>query len=301
MMMNRKSFIVGIKSTKLLNREKKFLKKYKPWGVILFSRNIKSINQTKNLTSQIRKINDESFVYFPLQFEPERTLLVDAPFYTNQLEVIIQIAKSLPIDYKLYVKEHPIMKLKGWRDIQYYKTINDLPNVKLIHPSVNPKEIYEKCSLVITGTGTSSFEATFFSKPSIIFGDVIYSELSNVTRCKSYEQLPELIKDNLGKKVNLEDLKEFIKKIEHDSFEMDINKLNTDFSKFCYYGGFLVDEKIPHEKILKFMESNNDVFDKLSDEHIKKINLFNKNKIVIDELRKQDWVEVLFFMLSLHT
>ena len=56
MMMNRKSFIVGIKSTKLLNREKKFLKKYKPWGVILFSRNIKSINQTKNLTDQIRKI-----------------------------------------------------------------------------------------------------------------------------------------------------------------------------------------------------------------------------------------------------
>ena len=254
-----------------------------------FVSNLKSKSREKFLErTSIRKINDESFVYFPLQFEPERTLLVDAPFYTNQLEVIIQIAKSLPIDYKLYVKEHPIMKLKGWRDIQYYKTINDLPNVKLIHPSVNPKEIYEKCSLVITGTGTSSFEATFFSKPSIIFGDVIYSELSNVTRCKSYEQLPELIKDNLGKKVNLEDLKEFIKKIEHDSFEMDINKLNTDFSKFCYYGGFLVDEKIPHEKILKFMESNNDVFDKLSDEHIKKINLFNKNKIVIDELRKQD-------------
>jgi len=231
----------------------------------------------------IKEINNESFVYFPLQFEPERTLLVDAPFYTDQLEVIRQIAKSVPIDYKLYVKEHPIMKLKGWRDIQYYRNINNLPNVELIHPSVNPKEIYEKCSLVITGTGTSSFEATFFAKPSIVFGDVIYSELSNVTRCKSYEELPELINKSICKEVNIDSLKEFIKKIEIDSFEMDINKLNTDFSKFCYYGGFLVDEKIPQDKILKFMEDNDDTFDKLANEHLKKISLFNDGKIVMYE------------------
>ena len=55
-MNNRRSFIVGIKSTKLSNKEKLFLKKYKPWGVILFTRNIKSIQQTIKLTSSIRKI-----------------------------------------------------------------------------------------------------------------------------------------------------------------------------------------------------------------------------------------------------
>ena len=41
MMDDRKSFIVGLKSTKLLISEKKFLIKHKPWGIILFSRNIK--------------------------------------------------------------------------------------------------------------------------------------------------------------------------------------------------------------------------------------------------------------------
>ena len=55
-MNNRRSFIVGIKSTKLLIKEKNFLKKYKPWGVILFSRNIMNIKQTKKLTLSIRKI-----------------------------------------------------------------------------------------------------------------------------------------------------------------------------------------------------------------------------------------------------
>ena len=56
MIKNRKAFIVGIKSLKLTFNEKVFLKKHKPWGVILFSRNIKSIKQTKILTDSIRKI-----------------------------------------------------------------------------------------------------------------------------------------------------------------------------------------------------------------------------------------------------
>ena len=55
-MNNRRSFIVGIKSTILSKKEVLFLRKYRPWGVILFTRNIKNINQTHKLTSNIRKI-----------------------------------------------------------------------------------------------------------------------------------------------------------------------------------------------------------------------------------------------------
>ena len=51
----RRSFITGIKGTKLSKKEVSFLKKYKPWGIILFSRNINSISQTQKLTSQIKK------------------------------------------------------------------------------------------------------------------------------------------------------------------------------------------------------------------------------------------------------
>ena len=55
-MNNRRSFINGIKSTTLSVKEKKFLQQYKPWGVILFSRNIKSLKQAKKLTDQIKII-----------------------------------------------------------------------------------------------------------------------------------------------------------------------------------------------------------------------------------------------------
>ena len=61
-MNNRRSFIVGIKSTSLSKKESFFLKKYKPWGVILFSRNIMNIKQTQKLTFSIRRIfNDKNY------------------------------------------------------------------------------------------------------------------------------------------------------------------------------------------------------------------------------------------------
>ena len=56
MIKNRKAFIVGLKSYKLSKKEKIFLQKHRPWGVILFSRNIYTIQQTKNLTDNIKKI-----------------------------------------------------------------------------------------------------------------------------------------------------------------------------------------------------------------------------------------------------
>ena len=68
-MNNRRSFIVGLKSTKLSKKEKLFLKRYKPWGIILFARNINNIRQTIRLTSTIKKIfNDKNY---PLLIDQE--------------------------------------------------------------------------------------------------------------------------------------------------------------------------------------------------------------------------------------
>jgi beta-N-acetylhexosaminidase len=65
----RRSFITGIKSTKLSTKEKYFLIKYQPWGVILFSRNIKSITQTKKLTNEIKKTFNDKF--YPILIDQE--------------------------------------------------------------------------------------------------------------------------------------------------------------------------------------------------------------------------------------
>ena len=60
--MNRKAIIFGIKGHLLSKSEKELIKKTKPWGIILFSRNVKDIEQLKKLILQIKKIfNDKKY------------------------------------------------------------------------------------------------------------------------------------------------------------------------------------------------------------------------------------------------
>ena len=64
MIKKTRAFICGISGCNLKKSEVSFLKKYKPWGIILFSRNIKSINQVQKLTGSIKKIFKNSASIF---------------------------------------------------------------------------------------------------------------------------------------------------------------------------------------------------------------------------------------------
>ena len=60
--MNKKAIIFGVRGYQLTNKEKHLFKKTKPWGIILFSRNIKNILQLKILIDDIKKIlNDKKY------------------------------------------------------------------------------------------------------------------------------------------------------------------------------------------------------------------------------------------------
>ena len=67
--MNRKAIIFGIKGYQLTNKEKSLFKKAKPWGIILFSRNIKNIPQLKILVDDIKKILDDK--KYPILIDQE--------------------------------------------------------------------------------------------------------------------------------------------------------------------------------------------------------------------------------------
>ena len=84
------------------------------------------------MDNNLLKVIDDSvpFVYFPLHQMPERELLIGSPFNTNQTETIKHISQSLPIGYRLYVKEHPTQVLREWRKTSFYKEILSIPNVQ---------------------------------------------------------------------------------------------------------------------------------------------------------------------------
>lgn len=138
-------------------------------------------------------VKDEQYVYMPLHLIPESTTFVKAPFYFNELFIIEQISKSLPIGWKLYVKEHQSML--GERSFQFYKKVKQFPNVRLVKFNYyqDPKPWIENAKGVITITGTGAYEAAMLGKKALVFGDVPFNLIEGITRIHSFEQLPELI------------------------------------------------------------------------------------------------------------
>ncbi len=67
--MQSKALVVSIKGAKLTKLEKILLSKERPWGIILFKRNLKSINQIKQLTSEIKFLTKNN--NFPIMIDEE--------------------------------------------------------------------------------------------------------------------------------------------------------------------------------------------------------------------------------------
>jgi hypothetical protein len=227
----------------------------------------------KNLLKKLPK--NEKFVFFPLHDEPEGVVFLSAPYYTNQLEVIKNIAKSIPIDYKLYVKEHQIMQKRRWRPISYYKEIMNLPNVRIIHPSVANTELLENCSLVSTIAGTAGVEAAFYLKPSINFIDSGYSMLPSVYYLQSFDDLPQTIKKALETKVEISDLNKYVNLIDANSFRF--NLIDVADESHPFEGSIVPNKKITEESMQYWLKNKTEIFDLWANEVIKKIELI-KNK-----------------------
>ena len=157
-MNNRRSFIVGLKSTEISSQEQLFLRKYKPWGIILFTRNIKNLNQTKKLTLKIRNIfNDKKY---PIMIDQEGGRV-------SRLENIISF-KNLTSDFfgKKYVKN------KKDFDI-YFKIFIDKTSYLLKELGININSV-PVLDLRISGSSKIIGDRSFSRDPNIVskIGDI---------------------------------------------------------------------------------------------------------------------------------
>jgi len=139
----------------------------------------------------------EQFVYYPLQSQPEATTDLSAPYFSNQIETARLIAMSLPDDYTLVVKDHPVMK--GLRTPSYLEKVARTPNVKLIDYRISSEKIFKKADLIISlPNSTSLAEAAFYCKPAIqLGGSGITLKLPNVYQHSDMTTLSQKIKEVL--------------------------------------------------------------------------------------------------------
>jgi len=235
------------------------------------------VRRRKNFIDKafVKKISDDNIIYFPLHAEPDRNILLDAPDFVNQLESIKNIVNTMPLGYKLYVKEHPAQN-RTWRKISYYKKILELSNVVLVHPYFPSSEIFKKCKLVITAVGTSGFEASFYGIPVITFGNTLYSDLSSVSKMESFSDLQNLIMHSLEKNPSPLELESMIQVLQKNSVNFDMFGYHTLQAREFFHDSNLIDVEIPEEKMINFLKNNLDYYKIIGEQIIKKIN-FHSN------------------------
>lgn len=134
-------------------------------------------------------------VYFPLHVQPEFTTDVRAPFHANQLALIENVSKAVPVGYQVLVKEHPGMS--GERTLHFYKELKKLHNVRLLSPHLDSHDLIRKSDVILTIAGSSAWEAILYKKPVIAFGPLCYGFCDLVYRCQSVADLPEMLSEAL--------------------------------------------------------------------------------------------------------
>ena len=109
--MNRKSIILSIKGLRLSKEEYSLIQNEKPWGIILFKRNIKNINQLKSLTSEIKKAMNDSLYPILIDEEGGRVnrlkKLFDTTVFTGSFfgALYKKNKRKFKLYYKIYSKQ----------------------------------------------------------------------------------------------------------------------------------------------------------------------------------------------------
>ena len=131
---------------------------------------------------------ESKYIYFPLQIQPEASTSSRVPFYMNQLATIENISKSLPLGYKLLIKEHPLGI--GMNGLHFYKKIISIPNIEFVNNTISGREIIKVSDLIIGFGGTTLFESVLEGKKVLmLLPDYYYSDCKYIFKVEDKNNL----------------------------------------------------------------------------------------------------------------
>jgi hypothetical protein len=139
----------------------------------------------KDRERALSKYNEHvKYVYVPLHMQPELTSSAmggSCGRYADQLQMIEQLSLLVPQDCIIYIKENPKQTAQQ-RGPLFYRRLAAMANVKCVDPRISSVNLIKNSIGVATVTGTAGWEALFYNKPCMVFGNAWYSEFTGVTR-----------------------------------------------------------------------------------------------------------------------
>lgn len=169
-----------------------------------------------------------NYCIYALHTQPESSVDVAGSFFSDQINTIQVIAKSLPISHKLLVKVHPADR--DGKSLFFYNAIKRIPGVQIIDPNIDIRTLLDGASLIFTITGTIGLEGGLLGKPVITFSKVFFNELPSVFRCSDLEALTPLVSKLLNYQIEpnwRESSINFLSNLRSCMFDGEVNRVIT--------------------------------------------------------------------------
>ena len=138
----------------------------------------------------------QPFVLFGLHLQPESSIDVWAPFFSNQAWVVELIARSIPPTHKLLVKVHK-SDVSNYTRAQLHK-MKSWPGVEIVAPFADMRSFIERAQLLISIQGTMGLEGALLGKQVITLGDSPLVVFPNVSPVGRITELPALVREKLA-------------------------------------------------------------------------------------------------------
>jgi hypothetical protein len=138
------------------------------------------------------------YVLFGLHMQPESSIDVWAPYFSNQKWVIETLSRSIPPTHRLLVKIHK-------SDVSNYSSavlarMRSFPGVQLVHPSADSRTFIERADLVVAIQGTMGLEAALLGRPVILLGDSPVTAFPGAVRAGALDDLPGLVRQSIARR-----------------------------------------------------------------------------------------------------
>lgn len=133
-------------------------------------------------------------VVFPLQFEPEASLLYCAPHIGSQLEFADTLLRALPPGKTLWIKEHPnqfgALTLAPWRALKQRH-----PSLRFLHGRESGRVLMQRSGPVVSISSSMGMDALLCGRRVLVMGDVFYRGFPGAVAVRSTGDLVAALQD----------------------------------------------------------------------------------------------------------
>jgi hypothetical protein len=173
-----------------------------------------------------------NYVYVALTLQPEANSSPLGGVFADLHLMVDLIARSVPDDWMVYVKEHPSSLHPVWawrsqatRSRAFYEDIERIPKVQFVPIDTESYDLIDNARAVATLTGTSSWQAVNRGVPGMAFGYPWYRGCEGVYHIETIEACRQAIAEIVeGVEIDLGKIRLFVHALEQTSVSAYLEK-----------------------------------------------------------------------------